>query len=1097
MVKKHYPNIPLLISLLLLVLTGAFVSGLRAQLQPLVPLELRGDKDYEREGLHDANNIRTLFYNISMVGNYPDDPLNVDLSVFHSVEIPKGSGENYSDGTTPFVLAKVTQGNGQTAYIMETGYRERQGTSPWFNRTMRFEPRPGYFQQDPNVNQALSPAISNDPRTWPYEWIDKINDPDDPGWPGSWNGYFGKAPAADQESFVVYDDQYYDAWDYFPDNRDAGQAPLERRRGLGLRIEQRGFQWANPQAGNVIFWHYEITNEGTTDYDDNIIFGLYMDSGVGGSAVGLDGIPESDDDNAYWDKEIGINLVYTWDKNGNGVQGPTGYLGYSYLETPGNPFDDIDNDDDGIIDEVRDGGPGQLIEGQENIVAWAQANYDLEKFELFHGPIVQRPAFRQGFWWTGDEDMDWIAEFDDTGADGVFDTDDTGERDGIPTNGEPNFDKTDVDESDQIGLTGFKMNRIRPGVGNPSTVVDQIVFFDDGKQWPQRLWDFFTSDTSFDAPLVLNYNIGFLFASGPFKLPAGKTERFSLAMAFGQDLRELKNTVKVVNQIYKSNYQFAVPPPAPHVEAFAGDGFVTLSWDDRAERAYDPVTNTNDFEGYRIYRSTDPDFLDPKVIYTATGTGPIGNGKPVAQFDLVNEIEGFSRTTVEGVAYFLGDNSGLMHTYTDREVTNGQLYYYAVCAYDRGSDSLEIYPSENAITVSRTLRGGTILPVNVVEVRPNPPARGYTAAQTGEVERVAGAGVGSVSVQVINPAVVPNDHTFELRFFSPEDSVHATNYGLFDVSSDDTLFLYGKDFDGEGRGPIGGGVLPVVKTLKTMEIDTANSVFTPGSATNINLKARYVGLTSPDDTVRFDVNLRRPGYPEDLQIIFSDQIIDTSLGFSIFPPRPVKFTVIAKNGEGDLKMKFRFSDTDNDNTLSNPDEKIEIVTATAEKPHARKVTWSVSIDTTGLQGAPIQAPTLGDVYELKLRLPFTTEDLFRFKTVGQYLNAEAARSVKDQPYVVPNPYLGAASFEPQRFAVSGRGERRIEFRSLPHNCTIRIFTINGELVKTLQHSGAITEGYLSWDLRSKDNLEIAPGLYIFQVEAPDFESYIGKFAILK
>ncbi|MCK7525768.1 MAG: hypothetical protein MZV64_53245 [Ignavibacteriales bacterium] len=40
----------------------------------------------------------------------------------------------------------------------------------------------------------------------------------------------------------------------------------------------------------------------------------------------------------------------------------------------------------------------------------------------------------------------------DTGADGVFGTNDTGEGDGEPTNGETNFDKTDIDESDQIGL---------------------------------------------------------------------------------------------------------------------------------------------------------------------------------------------------------------------------------------------------------------------------------------------------------------------------------------------------------------------------------------------------------------------------------------------------------------------------------------------------------------------------------------------------------------------------------------------------------------------------------------------------------------------
>ncbi|MEO8398871.1 MAG: hypothetical protein ABI550_03540, partial [Ignavibacteriaceae bacterium] len=277
-----------------------------------------------------------------------------------------------------------------------------------------------------------------------------------------------------------------------------------------------------------------------------------MDSGVGGSGIGQDGIAESDDDNAFYDKSAGINLVYTWDNFGHGQKGNTGYLGYSYLETPGNPNDGIDNDQDGIIDEKRDSGPGEEIVGQDNIRAYALSHYDLAKFEAFYGPLENRLAYKEGVWWTGDEEMDWVAKFHDTGADGVFDTHDTGELDGLPTEGEPNFDKTDIDESDQIGLTGFKMNRIR--AGNGVGQVDNIIFFDNESHWPERLYKLFTSpDSSFDAPLVLNYNIGFLFASGTFILPAGKRERFSLALGFGGDLRELRNTTRVVQQIYKSN----------------------------------------------------------------------------------------------------------------------------------------------------------------------------------------------------------------------------------------------------------------------------------------------------------------------------------------------------------------------------------------------------------------------------------------------------------------------------------------------------------------------------------------------------------------
>ena len=181
-----------------------------------------------------------------------------------------------------------------------------------------------------------------------------------------------------------------------------------------------------------------------------------MDSGVGGSGKGQDPYPESDDDNAFFDQETDLNLVYTWDYYGHGVKGPTGYLGYSYLETPGNPTDLIDNDEDGITDEMRDGGPGNLLQTQNEILAYVNTHYNLVKFQEFFGPLEDRFAYQRSYWWTGDEDLDWIAEFNDTGADGVFGTNDTGERDGIPTLGEPNFDKTDIDESDQIGLTGFK-----------------------------------------------------------------------------------------------------------------------------------------------------------------------------------------------------------------------------------------------------------------------------------------------------------------------------------------------------------------------------------------------------------------------------------------------------------------------------------------------------------------------------------------------------------------------------------------------------------------------------------------------------------------
>ncbi len=1075
---------------------GSVPLGANAQVQTPVPADQRGRLDAERAGTHDAANIRTVFWNYGMVGDYPSDPGGVDLSVFHSAEAPKGSGMNYSDGITPFVLAKVRQRSGVDAYIMETGFRERQGTSPYFNRIMRFEPRPGYFQADPAVNAGRSPAISNDPRTWPNSWPDRARDTDDPGWRGSWNGYFGKRAAADQESYSVMDDDYYDAWDFYPDARDS------TRRGLGLRIEVRGFQWANPQARNVVFWHYDITNEGTTDYDDNIVFGLYMDSGVGGSTLSCDGIFESDDDNAYFDRTFDtdvLNLVYTWDnrRHGRDLSGDcstTGYMGYAYLETPGNSFDSADNDLDGIIDEQRDGGPGQQIVGQPEIRDYVTSHYGLTRFEATYGSLETRPAYRAGTWWTGDEDMDWVADLHDLGADGVPDTHDTGEGDGIPTLGEANFDRTDLNESDQIGLTGFKFNRIKAGLGNPDPEADGIVFFNDSQNWPARLYQKFTDPDStvrFDAALAANYNIAFVFASGPFKLRAGKTERFSLALAYGADLNELRRTVKTVQKIYNANYQFAVPPKLPTVTADASGGRVRLSWNDIAEHSADPVTGELDFEGYRIYRSTDPNFLDPKVISTGNGTGPIGNGKPIAQFDLIDGKFGFTTDTVEGVAYDLGNETGITHTWVDSTVTAGQQYYYAVCAYDFGSNSFGFFPSENAITLSQTLRGGLITPLNAVAVRPEPKIAGYVPATVATAAHVAGDGIGTVGVSVVNSSLVLDGHLMKLAFLGSPDSVHAAAYTLTDSTTSKLLFRTGADFDAQGVGAVGGGLLPLVRTAKTVEIDAAGTGFARGSGTNIRLLVEYLPVAP--------INARRPGFPEDVTITFDDVVRDTSLANFPLRANPTKFIAFAHTPSGDLQLDLRYSTPlVSTGTLSTLTEYFDLVTYLPSEPGVVKATWRLKIDPTSVaSGQAIIAPRRGDVFELRLRQPFGTDDVFVFEAHGEKVDAElAAAQFAAKPYVVPNPYVGSASFEPARFAVSGRGERRMEFRNIPLNASLRIFTVRGELVQTLRQDGS-TSGAIPWNLRTKDNLDVAPGLYIFQVDGFALGASIGKFAILK
>jgi hypothetical protein len=688
-----------------------------------------------------------------------------------------------------------------------------------------------------------------------------------------------------------------------------------------------------------------------------------------------------------------------------------------------------------------------------------------------------------------------VAELHDVGGDGLPETGDTGEGDGIPTLGEPSFDRTDLNESDQIGLTGFKMNRIRAGQGNPNPETDNILFYTESANWPERLFEQFSDPDStdrFDEALAENYNIGFLFASGPFTLKAGKTERFSLALAYGGDLGELRRAVNVVQQIYNANYRFAVPPPLPTVTAEVGEGYVRLSWDDVAERGADPVTAEFDFEGYRIYRSTDPEFRDPRIIVTGTGTGPIGNGRPVAQFDLADGRTGFSDLTVEGVAYYLGEDSGLIHTWTDTTVTDGQDYYYAVTAYDFGSEAFGFYPSENAITPSRTPRGGLILPSNVVAVRPNPRVLGYVPAAAGAAAQIAGRGVGTVVVDVVNSGLVADDHVYKIVFFTPApDSIRASTYALVDSTTGEILFSRGRELEGHGVGQVGGGLLPIVSTQATVLIDSARTGFAPGSSTNARLVASYQpGLS---------INLRRTGFPEDVSVVFSDVVVDSSIGMFPNVPVPAKFRAYAHADTGDIQLDFEFLDFDLDGTLSLDGEYIDILTYYPEAPFPQnQITWHAELDTLGQSDrGPLRSPGAGDAFGIKLTRPLSSDDVFVFRTTGERIDGTLARAeFGEEPYVVPNPYVASASFEPERFAVSGRGERRLEFRGLPSRCTIRIFTVRGELVQTLHHDGS-RAGYVSWNLRTKDNLEVAPGLYLFHVDGRDLGSHIGKFAIIK
>ena len=212
----------------------------------------------------------------------------------------------------------------------------------------------------------------------------------------------------------------------------------------------------------------------------------------------------------------------------------------------------------------------------------------------------------------------------------------------------------------------------------------------------------------------------------------GETERFSMSMIFGINTDDIFRRKKTVQQIYNANYRFAKPPEKPIVTAIPGDQKVTLYWDDRAETTFDEFYQRVNFEGYRIYGSTEPNFLENKIITDAYGKSTFR--KPLVQFDLIDGVKGLHPIDVNGAMFNLGDDTGLKHSYIDTTVQNGQTYYYAIVAYDKGfvttnitRDIEGIPPSETTRILKKDINGNITTDINTAVITPRATAAGYLA----------------------------------------------------------------------------------------------------------------------------------------------------------------------------------------------------------------------------------------------------------------------------------------------------------------------------------------------------------------------------------
>ncbi len=1180
----------------------------------------RGNSLYTRFGILNGNRIAITFRNDgSISGTNPNDIRGAwpypqtqdgyigDVTPLVGIQLPV---RDYNGDGIPDTLHSVT---------ISPGPRSGQAakTDPRDGHFQGFEPEPGYLNQNQDTV-----AMSQIPSSWPTFW------PDHPDWVDStgkavWDGYFGKGVIrADQETYFVMDDamdtspQIRTNFLFHPDSTDT------TRNGMGLVVRVRGMQWSQVQAQDVLFWLYDITNISTTNYQ-KVVFGEIVGGCVGD--VGQNYV-DCGDDLGYFD--LNNNLTYTWDSNDQtsdplwiplnqvlpGVRTNIGYAGYAYLESPGNGFDGIDNDNDAVdpsspvfqesdftfnssansyvatrtlhrtdagtnpnwpdnkiilinpdtyvrtvvdldtllksandtaivyslgvaykiydgetlfeipnnglddnlngiidenrdlhykrvfkdrngnilkqeirplayrdyftgggldntlIDERRDSGPGQIVSG------W------VPDYSQQPDPITGKYPGKVETHWSGDENGDWNRLKDDVGADGLPGTHDMGEGDGIPTEGEPHFDKTDVNESDQIGLTSFNFfNQTQsPPMNNNETLWNRM------------------KPGYFDVIPALPQDGDFIYASGYFPLLADRTERFSLALVFGADSAHIFKNKQIAQKIYNANYDFLKPPPKPHLTVVPGDKQVTLIWDDKAE-------NYTSFQGYKIYRSTDPGFTE-------------GGGSPIATFDVKDSIWGYFVPTTQDLAelprFYLGSNTGLVHKYVDTHLQNGQRYFYAVTAYTSGDSRNNIYPAEDPKFITVNSNGTVRNDVNTAAVVPQSSVAGYVGPQApsllGPAPGTTVFGTGKVYLNVVNPGAVQNK-TYRVTFAS--DVVNyipvTTSYSVIDYTNPnlpDTVLTApisaNMDPAEQDKNMFDGMYLSVNNDWK-VAYDTATSGWNVQySQKNYTIAFNAFSLSS--------VLQKGLEYPEDYNVVFDSNPADTSSALTVtrvdnkgnptgpflIPKSTTNFRIYdAVTGQ---PVSYAYLPGSIQNTFSFLSRIIFLQkTKTASSKDTSIITWYMQIlgnDTT------YHHPTTGDTLKIRVSKPFSSSDILQITTKAATVDNKTAGSQLDRIRVVPNPYLAATSQEQPLppTITSGRGTRKISFIHLPRNSTIYIYTSRGELVKklTMQDNQNIDDGTVNWDLTTNANLEVAYGVYFYLVDSPVGKKY-GKIAIIK
>jgi len=293
--------------------------------------------------------------------------------------------------------------------------------------------------------------------------------------------------------------------------------------------------------------------------------------------------------------------------------------------------------------------------------------------------------------------------------------------------------------------------------------------------------------------------------------------------------------------------------------------------------------------------------------------------------------------------------------------------------------------------------------------------------------------------------------------------------------------------------------LRIFVTKDTLGVDRKNSGWLPGRANNFKDSILWVPRT---------VSGSAPHLPTDLDFKLEFTSMDTTADGKFVIPGD---TVLSQPINRPLICPFKITITTADTMLGRKADYFifEGIASTRNNnkwdpgeniiffPRVRsgiRTAYQIDFNLPSTGTTPIY-PKAGDTYVLRTTKPFKKGDIYSFKTKGETYDKTTAKAALADVYVVPNPYIAFSEAEEPAKLPNRRGEQQLQFRNLPRECTVRIYTITGELVETLNKND--DSSILGWNLLTYEGQRIAYGVYIYHVDAPGIGEKIGRFAVIK